>query len=487
MTRRQQAVRWSICVVLVFFTQPLAAQVGTTTASLNVRKGPGTSYGKVRTLPKNSTVTIYKERHGWCLITPESSRPEWVAKRYLTIRPTVHVAPPVERSASDWKIPWVGELKRSKPNTAYLGCPVIVVGTVDDTYIVRPYPYAFGYEDLPSSFAVGRANVRPLFKYGKRLRIPPAPKHRGDIRLVRFGKPQEVTLDGNPARVQPRAGYFLVDERTASFQPNTYDVIWHDGRLRSITPPFSGYPYHSSVAWDFDNTTIAFQSGFYSQTFFSRYYRFWAAQLLSVGGWFFFTLVLTIFFMTALYGFHSWRDSPVNDVGSIGCSTAFVIGCLLLPSGCAGENINYYKTVSPYLEAKTLPSGQLEPIFVDVTGARGNFFDALGVLLHYLFIPLVSVAVVLALPFFVAQTVAFFHYAFVPHPAEEEVDAALRENRRVDPEKVTASMYNPFTDGVPPAWKSRNWSKRLKDLQARIRAESDVMRETIDRERRRPK
>lgn len=45
---------------------------GTTTANLNMRKGPNTSYSIIVTVPKNSTVKIYDQQSGWAKIKYKS-------------------------------------------------------------------------------------------------------------------------------------------------------------------------------------------------------------------------------------------------------------------------------------------------------------------------------------------------------------------------------------------------------------------------------
>jgi len=61
-----------------------AASAAEATASVNVRSGPGTSYGVVDTLYAGESVDIEECRStGWCLIT-HSGPDGWVSARYLS-------------------------------------------------------------------------------------------------------------------------------------------------------------------------------------------------------------------------------------------------------------------------------------------------------------------------------------------------------------------------------------------------------------------
>ena len=62
-----------------------AAQAAQSTASLNVRSGPGTSYGVVDVLYQGENVDVEQCRSGWCQINHDG--PDgWVSARYLTDR-----------------------------------------------------------------------------------------------------------------------------------------------------------------------------------------------------------------------------------------------------------------------------------------------------------------------------------------------------------------------------------------------------------------
>ena len=50
-------------------------------AGLNVRKGPGTNYAKLKTLPYGSKVNCYTSKNGWWKISPKSD--EWVYGGYV--------------------------------------------------------------------------------------------------------------------------------------------------------------------------------------------------------------------------------------------------------------------------------------------------------------------------------------------------------------------------------------------------------------------
>ena len=64
-------------------TEPLVVRNGqvTGTPDLNVRLGPGTSYGASHRLQLNDPVQIFGEQDGWLRIAHR----EWVSARYITI------------------------------------------------------------------------------------------------------------------------------------------------------------------------------------------------------------------------------------------------------------------------------------------------------------------------------------------------------------------------------------------------------------------
>ncbi|MHA6300242.1 SH3 domain-containing protein [Devosia sp. CAU 1758] len=62
-----------------------AAQAAQSTASLNVRSGPSTSYGVVDVLYQGENVNVEQCRSGWCRIN-HSGPDGWVSARYLTDR-----------------------------------------------------------------------------------------------------------------------------------------------------------------------------------------------------------------------------------------------------------------------------------------------------------------------------------------------------------------------------------------------------------------
>jgi len=165
-----------------------------------------------------------------------------------------------------------------------------------------------------------------------------------------------------------------------------------------------------------------------------------------------------------------------------------IIGVLLMPSGCIGEIEADYKEFTPYLQAKTLPSGHIEPLYIEMLQTQGFVFRYQHTqMLNALLVPIVSLCLFFCLPFFVAQTVAYCHLLLVRHPVEAEVTSALKEDRPIQPEEVEDSTYtyDPNDENVPPAWISRNLTRRLEALTKRVRRESTLKQELIDRERRR--
>ena len=98
------------------------AQTRVTTTDVNLRKGPGLSYGKIKVIPDNTTVTLTgKAARGYTEVTQGTSR-GWIATQYLS-RPTglpavigtrVATADLLIRTTSgaDYKV--VGEIAKGK-------------------------------------------------------------------------------------------------------------------------------------------------------------------------------------------------------------------------------------------------------------------------------------------------------------------------------------------------------------------------------------
>ena len=57
---------------------PTSYKVSVTASALNVRKGPGTNYGIIRTVKKNDVLTILEERNGWGRIDSKG----WVSLKW---------------------------------------------------------------------------------------------------------------------------------------------------------------------------------------------------------------------------------------------------------------------------------------------------------------------------------------------------------------------------------------------------------------------
>ena len=60
------------------------AIVSTRSGGLNVRTGPGTSYAKVTTLPKNRVVLVLSTQNGWSRILYDGTRTGYVSNTYLS-------------------------------------------------------------------------------------------------------------------------------------------------------------------------------------------------------------------------------------------------------------------------------------------------------------------------------------------------------------------------------------------------------------------
>ena len=57
---------------------------GVTTAALNMRTGPSTSYSKILTIPINTTLTLDGSTNGWYKVT-YSSRTGWCSGQYIKV------------------------------------------------------------------------------------------------------------------------------------------------------------------------------------------------------------------------------------------------------------------------------------------------------------------------------------------------------------------------------------------------------------------
>jgi len=57
---------------------PTSYKVSVTASALNVRKGPGTNYGIIRTVKKNDILTVLEERNGWGRIDSKG----WVSLKW---------------------------------------------------------------------------------------------------------------------------------------------------------------------------------------------------------------------------------------------------------------------------------------------------------------------------------------------------------------------------------------------------------------------
>lgn len=60
-----------------------AAEIGYTKSSANLRKGPGTSYGIITTLPKNTEVLVEACTATWCAVTTEDDDEGFLAKSLI--------------------------------------------------------------------------------------------------------------------------------------------------------------------------------------------------------------------------------------------------------------------------------------------------------------------------------------------------------------------------------------------------------------------
>ena len=487
----------SVLGITLIIALPLAAQenttlVGTTTARLNVRAGPGTGYQVVRAIPAGTDVVILSQKGNWCRLA-EGTPSQWVHQRYLALRRVTRRSP---TTATDWKVPWVGELMRPLSKLIYAGCPVQVIrSNGEGSYVVKPFPYSFGYKHLPQTFSVPTNAVRPLFNIdGSDLRqTHRPPKGYEFITFRRWRRPQKISIDGSSQTILTEVMYHVVDGKEEGRQKTKDHIVWHDGSVRRVARGVNYSSLFHRALWDFENRTVFVQFPVYKTAFFYRCYRFAASAVSSFTRWILVTVSLSFFFVIAANSRRTWRNESTDaeaDSGGrlfIGILTAVLIGIVLVPSAYLSQIDHYYEHVTPYFQAKTLPSGHMEPIYVDpLKGTRAMWYGVAWVL-HAFLVPILALRILIDIPFFVGQSIAYFHLIFFPHPAEAEVESAMQEKRAINPKKVKGSMYDWRRHKVPPSWKSRNWARRINDLRRRVRAESDLMKDVIDRERRRSK
>lgn len=68
----------------ITIVQGTPVTVNTQSGNLNVRSGPGTSYGKTATLSKGEVVLFLKESGGWSRVVYHGTKTGWVSARYLS-------------------------------------------------------------------------------------------------------------------------------------------------------------------------------------------------------------------------------------------------------------------------------------------------------------------------------------------------------------------------------------------------------------------
>lgn len=90
--RRNQIVSCILLLVLVLgLTQSVFADSGTiktatvTTAVLNVRTGPSTSYTRIGTVTENTVLPVLSEQNGWVQVSLPDGRSAWVSGEYVKI------------------------------------------------------------------------------------------------------------------------------------------------------------------------------------------------------------------------------------------------------------------------------------------------------------------------------------------------------------------------------------------------------------------
>src|SRR5690606_14259829 len=92
-----RGIRVLIAAIFGLFLFGSAAQAAVdafTTGNLNMRRGPGTGYARIVTLPVNAGVTVYGCSGSWCEVRWGRYR-GWVSARYLDHQPRRYYRPRV--------------------------------------------------------------------------------------------------------------------------------------------------------------------------------------------------------------------------------------------------------------------------------------------------------------------------------------------------------------------------------------------------------
>ena len=81
---KEQTTGGWVCLTYARLYTDDAKYYGVTTANVNMRKGPGTSYAKITTIPSNSYVPVIRSENGWYLVGYDDYE-GWISGKYLKV------------------------------------------------------------------------------------------------------------------------------------------------------------------------------------------------------------------------------------------------------------------------------------------------------------------------------------------------------------------------------------------------------------------
>lgn len=81
------------------------ATIATKTDPLNVRRGPGTSYGWISSLPKGKTIVVLSTQNGWSRILYNGTKTGYVSTQYLSFSSSGNAGSSVSYPAISLKVP----------------------------------------------------------------------------------------------------------------------------------------------------------------------------------------------------------------------------------------------------------------------------------------------------------------------------------------------------------------------------------------------
>lgn len=116
------------------------ATVATKTDPLNVRRGPGTSYGWISSLPKGKTIVVLSTQNGWSRVLYNGSKTGYVSAQYLSFSSSGNAGSSVSYPAVSLKVPdykqtdvrWANvTLGSSGQSIAKIGCATTAIAMME--------------------------------------------------------------------------------------------------------------------------------------------------------------------------------------------------------------------------------------------------------------------------------------------------------------------------------------------------------------------